>query len=73
MNKKILNWETAPEFLYVPEMAQLLRISEVKAYAMCRQADFPCFRIGKSIRISKGNLKEWVKEQSSSPNVSSVL
>lgn len=73
MDIKILTWEDAPEFLHVPEMAQLLRISDVKAYAMCRTEGFPCFKIGRSIRIPKTNLKKWAEEQCSKPDTPNVL
>ena len=50
--------------LTVDEMAGLLRISRTKAYEVCRRSDFPgVIRLGRSIRIVKAQLIEWLKTQ----------
>lgn len=50
--------------LTVPEMAEALGIGLSSAYELIHRADFPSFRIGRSVRISRARLMEWVEQQS---------
>ena len=50
--------------LTVPEMAEALGIGLSSAYELIHRADFPSFRIGRSVRISRARLVEWVEQQS---------
>lgn len=50
--------------LTVPEMAEALGIGLSSAYELIHRADFPSFRIGRSVRISRERLMEWVEQQS---------
>jgi excisionase family DNA binding protein len=57
-------WLDETTLLTVDEMAALLRISRTKSYEICRQSDFPgVIRIGRSIRILKSQLMDWLQEQ----------
>jgi len=49
--------------LSVNELMDYLRISRKTAYELVAKKDFPSFRIGKRILVSKERLKEWMKEQ----------
>jgi len=44
----------------VMEMAKLLRISRSKAYSLIKESNFPLIKIGKSIRINKEKLLNWL-------------
>lgn len=46
----------------VLEMAELLRISRSKAYMLVKETTFPIIKIGKCIRISKMELKNWLNK-----------
>ena len=49
--------------LTVKEMQTQLGISRPEAYALVKQDDFPSFRIGKRILISKAGLYQWIDRQ----------
>ena len=47
----------------VPEMAQVLGISDFKAYQLVKTQGFPTIRIGKRLLVSVKGLESWVEEQ----------
>ena len=49
--------------LTVKEMQNMLGISRTEAYALVNQDDFPSFRIGKKILISRTGLYQWIDRQ----------
>lgn len=53
-----------PDVLKVDELQDFLRIGRNQAYNLCKRKDFyPSFKVGdKSVRISKKQLLEWLKE-----------
>jgi len=55
---------TEVSLLTVDEMAQILRIGRSSAYELCRQKEFPIVRIGRSIRIPRRALYEWIEGRS---------
>ncbi len=50
----------------VEEMARYLRISRAKAYALTSSGDIPTVRMGRSVRIRRDRLHEWLDNQSRS-------
>lgn len=50
------------EVLTVKELQPYLQISRTKAYQLVNTPSFPVLRIGKSIRIPKDQLDEWIRE-----------
>ena len=54
------------EAITVDELANLLKISKPVAYELANSKDFPSFRIGKTIRIDKKGLCDWMSRQSAS-------
>lgn len=55
---------SAIEILTVSDLADLLKISSPVAYELVARNDFPSFKIGKSIRIYKSELINWLSMQS---------
>ena len=53
------------EYLTVPELAALLRISRNLAYELVAQGELPSFRLGSRIRIPRDRLSNWLKRQQS--------
>lgn len=51
--------------LTVPEVAEALGVGLSSAYQLIHRADFPSFRIGRSVRVSRARLNEWVEKQAS--------
>lgn len=47
----------------VPEMAQVLGISDFKAYQLVKTQGFPTIKIGKRLLVSVAGLESWVEEQ----------
>ena len=48
------------DLLTVIEMSKLLKVSRSKAYSLTKQKGFPMIKIGKSIRIIKSELFNWL-------------
>ena len=51
------------EAITVDELASLLKISKPVAYELANSDGFPSFRIGKTIRIDKHGLYDWMSKQ----------
>jgi excisionase family DNA binding protein len=52
-----------PHLLTAKEAAEILRCSPGKVYELAKTKGFPAMRIGKSIRIIKPRLFEWLENQ----------
>lgn len=52
--------ENEDRLLTILDMAKLLKISRSKAYSLIKNSTFPIIRIGKCIRISEKELKNWL-------------
>lgn len=61
LNKKVVNFEQLPDILTINDVATILRIGRTKAYELSKLTGFPVIKIGKSIRVSKQKLEEWLK------------
>ena len=49
--------------LTVPEVAELLQVSEWSVKALVRQGRIPVVRIGRSVRFRPADLERWVHER----------
>jgi len=49
-----------PAMLTIPEVAKLLRISRGAAYMAARRGEIPCFRIGRTLRVSRAAMVTWL-------------
>lgn len=56
--------EQQHEYLKVPEVAEMLRIARSRAYELVADEEIPSVRIGRSIRVSRGELEKWLEERS---------
>lgn len=54
--------ETEPIMLTVEQAAGLCQIGRDRMYLLTRRQDFPALRFGKSIRIPRQKLQEWVEQ-----------
>jgi excisionase family DNA binding protein len=52
-----------PEFLKVPEVAEMLRIARSRAYDLVSNGTIPAVKIGRSLRVSRKELERWLEEQ----------
>ena len=50
-----------PILLTVPETARLLRISRNLAYDLVARGELPAVRLGRVIRIPRGELDDWLE------------
>lgn len=55
--------ELMPIVYTMPEVATLLCIGRATAYKLAHQADFPSFRRGRSVRVRKDDLDEWIERK----------
>jgi excisionase family DNA binding protein len=51
------------EWLKVPEVAEVLRIARSRAYELVAEGEIPSVRIGRSLRVNRGELDRWLEEQ----------
>ena len=51
-------------FINADTLAKVLGVSRASAYELMREKDFPSFRIGKRILVTKENLIEWIEKRS---------
>lgn len=51
------------EFISLNELQEILGIGRTKAYDLVTSGDLPAVRIGRSIRISKQDLTDWLERQ----------
>ncbi len=57
----IPNFDSLPLLLTVPEMASTLRIGRNAAYQLVKDGAIRCIHIGRSIRIPRAALAEFVE------------
>lgn len=48
------------EWLKVPEVAAVLRIARSRAYELVAEGEIPSVRIGRSVRVSRRELEQWL-------------
>ena len=51
------------EWLKVPEVAEVLRIARGRAYELVAEGEIPSIRIGRSVRVSRRELEQWLDER----------
>jgi len=51
------------EYLKVPEVAAVLRVARSRAYELVASGTIPAVKIGRSVRVSRGELDRWLEEQ----------
>jgi prophage regulatory protein len=54
---------TQTEWLSLKDVQQLLGIGRTKTYELVSTGELPAVRIGRCIRINKGELDEWLRAQ----------
>ena len=59
----ICSFDDLPEVFDVDTLQEIMGISRSSAYALVNRSDFPKIRVGKSIRIYKGQFIAWLDEQ----------
>ncbi len=59
----LLNWDELPDILTVQETATFLRRGVACVYDLCYSEGFPAVKIGRTWRIVKSGLKDWVEQQ----------
>lgn len=60
----IKNYDELPMFINADLLAELFGVSRASAYELMRERNFPSFRIGKRILVSRENLIAWVEIRS---------
>lgn len=52
-----------PKVMKVKEIKDFLRIGRRQAYELVKREEFPAFRIGNTIRVTKEEFIEWLKNR----------
>jgi len=47
----------------IPEVAEYLKMSKSKVYALVKREEIPFIRIGRNVRIRESDLNEWLEER----------
>lgn len=47
----------------VPEVAQYLRMSKAKIYALVQRGEIPSIKLGRNVRIRESDLLAWIESQ----------
>lgn len=66
------NFEHIPDVLTIPELQKVLRIGRSTAYRLIKTSELRCIRIGRSIRIPREYVLEFIETQHSPNNVEST-
>lgn len=56
------NPKDLPLLLTVPQAAELLQLGRDTVYQLTHRNDFPCIRLGRSVRINRVGLQNWLNE-----------
>jgi excisionase family DNA binding protein len=51
------------EYLTLQEMQAMLCIGRTKAWQLVASGEIPAIRIGRSVRVSRKELEQWLEEQ----------
>lgn len=54
------NIKDHPLLLTVSQAAELLQVGRDTMYTLCHRADFPAIRLGRSVRINREGLQNWL-------------
>jgi excisionase family DNA binding protein len=51
------------DYMKIPEVAELLKISISKTYDYAKRGLIPSVRIGRSVRTKRSDLEKWLEER----------
>lgn len=51
------------EYMTVPEVAELLKLSEKSVYRLAQKKELPGFKVGGSWRFRRGDIDRWIAKQ----------
>ena len=54
---------TGAHILTMAEVAAILGVSMPTVYKLAKMHDFPCFRVGRGLRVREDHLTEWISKQ----------
>jgi excisionase family DNA binding protein len=60
--------EAPPILVSVEEAARLLGLSRGKAYELAQRGALPVVRFGRSVRVHRDRLEEWIDSQAADPH-----
>ena len=66
------NLEQLPDVLTIPELQKVLRIGRSTAYRLIKTSKLRCIRIGRSIRIPREYVLEFIKTQRTANNEENI-
>ena len=57
----------ADDYLTIPDVADLLKVSVKTVRRLAGRGDLPCFRVGVQVRFRRADLDAWVAAQLDDP------
>ena len=67
------NFEHIPDILTIPELQKVLRIGRSTAYRLIKTSELRCIRIGRSIRIPREYVLEYIETQHTPSSVEDTV
>ncbi|RKY16977.1 MAG: DNA-binding protein [Planctomycetota bacterium] len=52
-----------PDYLTVPQVAELLQLSEKTVYRLAQRGELPAFKVGGSWRFRRQDIDDWAAKQ----------
>ena len=52
------------QYLTVPEVAEILRLSEKTVYRLAQKRELPAFKVGSAWRFVRGDIDSWARKRS---------
>lgn len=63
MQQQDYSWEGLPALLSVRDVVKLTGLSRATVYALVHATDFPSFRVGQRVLVSRDGFKRWIEQQ----------
>lgn len=53
--------QSAPRFMTVSEVADIMRVSKMTVYRLIHSGEMPAIRVGKSFRVPEAAVGQWIR------------
>ncbi|WP_303785795.1 helix-turn-helix domain-containing protein [Azovibrio restrictus] len=64
----MINQRLEGEILTIREVADYLKVTERTIYRLAGAKKIPAFKVGGTWRFSRGEINEWIRQQSAAPD-----
>jgi excisionase family DNA binding protein len=64
-DREVTALDTGEQLLRPEDVQRILRVGRSKVYEMIAEGELPVIRIGRAVRIPRGELERWIAERTS--------